>query len=317
MLRRPRISVIGAGATGSTVAQLLAQRELGDVVLVDVVEGMPQGKALDLQEACPLFRSSSRVVGTNGYAETEGSDVLVITAGLPRKPGMSREDLLKTNYSIVRDVVRAAVPLSPEAVVVVLTNPLDVMAYAAWRVSGLPPHRVVGQSGILDSARFRWFLAEALGISVEDVSALVLGGHGDSMVPLVRYSYAGGVPIERLLSRETIEKIVERTRFGGGEIVSLMGTSAFYAPAAAVVEMVEAVVKDKRRVLPCSAYLDGQYGQKDVFAGVPVVLGGGGVERVIELDLLPAEEELFARSCADVRRQISLLPEEELCAGSR
>lgn len=307
-VRRPKISIIGAGATGATVAHGCALKELGDVVLLDVVEGLPQGKALDLQEAAPIEGFDSRVIGTTDYGDTAGSDVVVITAGAARKPGMSREDLLQVNYRIVSDVARQVAARSPEAVLVCLTNPLDVMTWVAWRASGFPPRRVVGQSGVLDTTRFRAFLALELGVSFEDVTALVLGGHGDSMVPLVRYSYAGGIPVDRLLPRETLERLVERTRFGGGEIVNLMGASAFYAPGSAVVQMVEAIVRDKRRVLPCAAYLDGEYGQRGIFAGVPVILGGDGVERVIELDLLPEERAAFEASCREVAENIARLP---------
>lgn len=309
-IRRHKISIIGAGATGATVAHWCAAKELGDIVLMDVVAGMPQGKALDLQQAAPLEGFDARIVGTNDYADTAGSDVVVITAGAARKPGMSRDDLLHINYKIVKGAAEEAVARSPEAFLIVLTNPLDVMCWVAWKASGLPKNRVVGQSGVLDGTRFRAFIAMELGVSFEDVTALVLGGHGDSMVPMVRYAYAGGIPVEKLLPAEAIARLVERTRFGGGEIVNLMGQSAFYAPAAAVAQMVEAILKDKRRILPCSAYLEGEYGQEGIFAGVPVILGGGGVERVIELDLTPEEAEAFAASCRDVRENIARLPSE-------
>lgn len=301
---RGKVTIVGAGATGAAAAHFLARRELADVVLLDVVPGLPRGKALDMQQAGPIEGFDARVYGTDDYADTAGSDVIVVTAGVARKPGMSRDDLLDTNARIVRQVVERAVTLSPDACLVVLTNPLDVMCWVAWRASGLPAARVVGQSGILDSARFRTFLALELGVSVRDVTALVLGGHGDAMVPLVRYAFAGGIPVTELLAPETLERLVERTRFGGGEIVELMGASAFYAPGAAVGEMVEAVLRDQRRILPCSAYLDGEYGQSGVFAGVPVVLGRGGVERVLALRLTPGEEAAFASSCRAVAEAV-------------
>ncbi len=307
-IKRHKITIVGAGATGATLAHWCAAKELGDIVLVDVVEGMPQGKALDLQQAAPVEGFDARVTGTNDYAETADSDIIVITAGAARKPGMSRDDLLGINYKIVKAVTEATAPRSPEAVIIVLTNPLDVMCSVAHRASGFPRNRVVGQSGVLDSTRFRTFIAMELGVSCEDVTALVLGGHGDSMVPMVRYSYAGGIPIERLLPRETIERLVERTRFGGGEIVNLMGSSAFYAPSAAVAQMVEAVLRDRKRILPCAALLEGEYGQRGIFAGVPVVLGGDGVERVIELDLTNEERAAFEASCRDVRESLAKLP---------
>lgn len=306
-IERRKITIVGAGATGAAVAQWCASRELGDVVLVDVAQGLPQGKALDLQQAAPIEGFDCLITGTNDYDDTAGSDVVVITAGAPRKPGMSRDDLLHINYKIVKGVTEAVAVRSPEAFIVVLTNPLDVMCWVAWQASGFPARRVVGQSGVLDGTRFRTFIALELGVSFEDVTALVLGGHGDSMVPMVRYAYAGGVPIEKLLPGETIARLVAHTRFGGGEIVNLMGSSAFFAPGAAVAQMVEAIVRDKRRVLPCAAYLDGEYGQRGVFSGVPVILGGGGVERVIELDLTPDERTAFVASCRDVHENIAKL----------
>ncbi len=306
-IRRRKISIVGAGATGASVAHGCAVRELGDVVLLDVAEGLPQGKALDLQESAPVEGFDCRITGTNDYDDTADSDVVVITAGAARKPGMSRDDLLQINHKIVSGVAREAARRSPDAFIVVLTNPLDVMTWVAWKASGFPARRVVGQSGVLDGTRFRTFIALELGVSFEDVTSMVLGGHGDSMLPMVRYSYAGGIPVDRLLPRETLEKLVERTRFGGGEIVNLMGSSAFYAPGAAVVQMVETIVKDKRRILPCAAYLDGEYGQRGIYAGVPVILGGDGVERVIELDLTPEERAAFESSCRDVSDNIAKL----------
>ncbi|MBX6377228.1 MAG: malate dehydrogenase [Clostridia bacterium] len=309
-MRRKKITIVGAGATGATIAHWCAAKELGDIVLMDVVQGLPQGKALDLQEAAPIEGFDCRIVGTNDYEDTRDSDVIVITAGSPRKPGMSRDDLLAVNYRIVRQVTEETTSRSPNAVVIVLTNPLDVMCTVALRSSGFPRERVVGQSGVLDSTRFRTFIAQEVGVSFEDVTALVLGGHGDSMVPLIRYSYIGGIPVEKFLSREALLRLVERTRNGGAEIVNLLGTSAFYAPGAAVAEMVEAILKDKKRVLPCAAYLNGEYGQTGIFAGVPVVLGGGGVERILELDLTDEERAAFQRSCDEVRANVAKLPAE-------
>lgn len=305
---RPKVTIVGAGNVGATAAHWLASKEIADVVLVDVLEGLPQGKALDLLEAGPVAGFNSRVAGANAYSETRDSDVLVITAGIARKPGMSRDDLLRTNYGIMKAVVEQAVPLSPRAFCVVVSNPVDVLTYAAHKLSKLPANRVMGMAGVLDSTRFRTFLALELGISVQDVSAFVMGGHGDEMVPLVRYSYAGGIPIEKLLSREKIAQIVERTRRGGGEIVNLLKTgSAFYAPGASVALMVEAILKDQKRLVPVIAYLNGEYGEKDVYVGVPVILGAGGVERIIEIDLNAEEKEAFAKSVAAVRGPLSLL----------
>jgi len=307
-LARSKISIVGAGNVGATAAHWAAAKELGDIVLVDVVEGVPQGKALDLAEAGPIEGFDARIIGTNGYEETQGSDVVVITAGIARKPGMSRDDLLRTNYKIVSEVVRNVVQHSPEAYIIVVSNPVDVMTYVALKESGLPRHQVMGQAGVLDSTRFRTFIAMELGVSVEDVSAFVMGAHGDSMVPLVRYSYAGGIPIENLIPKERLDAIVERTRQGGGEIVELLKTgSAFYAPGAAAVQMVEAIVRDKKRILPAIAYLQGEYGQKDICAGVPIILGAGGVERVLEIDLSPEESAAFQKSVDAVRGPLSVL----------
>jgi len=299
--QRPKITVVGAGATGATVAHWAASKELGDIVLVDIIEGMPQGKALDLQEAAPIERFDVNVVGTNDYADTAGSQVVVITAGSPRKPGMSRDDLLNINSGIVADVTQNIASHSPEAYVIVLTNPLDVMTYVALKTSGFPPNRVMGQSGILDTTRFRTFIALELGVSVKDVQALVLGGHGDSMVPLTRYASVGGIPVEKLIAPERLQAIVDRTRKGGGEIVSLLKTgSAFYAPASAVTEMIEAILRDQKRVLPVAAYLQGEYGQEGLYMGVPVVLGRNGVEKIIELDLTADELAAFSTSARAV-----------------
>lgn len=301
---RKKLTIVGAGNVGAAAAHWAALRGMADIVLIDVVEGLAAGKALDLAEAAPLAGTDVRIVGTTSYEEAAGSDVVIITAGATRRPGMSRDDLLQTNLAILRSVVEGVRRHAPGACLLVVSNPVDVMTYAAWKLSGSPTHRVVGQAGVLDSARFRAFLAWELGISVEDVSALVLGGHGDTMVPLVRYAYAGGIPIEKLLPRERIDAIVERTRYGGGEIVNLLKTSAYYAPGAAAVEMAEAILTGRRRILPAIAYLDGEYGQRDIYVGVPVVLGDGGVERVIEIDLTPEEQEAFARSVEAVRASL-------------
>ncbi|MBX5467443.1 MAG: malate dehydrogenase [Firmicutes bacterium] len=308
MFRRHKITVIGAGATGATTAHLLALKELGDVVLVDVVEGVPQGKALDIWESGPIEGFSLKVVGTNRYEETADSDVVVVTAGMPRKPGMSRDDLLKTNAEIVRTVVKEAAQASPNAIIVVLTNPADVMSYVAQKASGFPHHRVMGQAGVLDSARFRTFLADALGVSVKDITAFVMGGHGDDMVPLVRYSYAGGIPVEKLLPKETLDAIVQRTRNGGGEVLGLIKTSsAFYAPASSLAEMVQAILHDERRILPVISYLNGEYGEYDIYVGVPAIIGGNGVEKVLEVDFTDEERANFKRSVQSVRGPLSLL----------
>lgn len=308
MFRRRKITVLGAGGTGSTTAHLLALKELGDVVLVDIQPGTPQGKALDMWESGPIEGFSTKVTGSNDYEATRDSDVIVVTAGLPRKEGMSRNDLLKVNSEVVFDVVEKAARVSPNSVIVVLTNPADVMTYVAQKASGFPHHRVMGQAGVLDSARFRTFLADALNVSVKDVTAFVMGGHGDDMVPLVRYSSAGGIPIEKLLPQETIDKIVQRTRTGGGEIVSLLKTaSAFYAPAASLADMVKAVLNDERRIMPVISYLEGQYGERDIYVGVPAVIGGNGVEKVLEVEFTADEKAAFTKSVNSVREPLSLL----------
>ncbi len=299
---RPKVTVVGSGNVGATVAQYIAHAELADVVLVDILEGIPQGKGLDLWEAGPVGGSDARVRGTNDYADTAASDVIVITAGLARKPGMSRDDLVMANASILTDVVAKVVPPSPQAILVVVTNPLDVMAQLAFAKSGYPRERVVGMAGILDSARFRTFVADALKVSVESVSALVLGGHGDTMVPLPRYTTVGGVPIGAFLTPDQVASLIKRTREGGAEIVSLLKAgSAYYAPGLAVFEMVEAILKDKRKVLPCAVYLEGEYGIKGVFAGVPIILGRGGVEKVLEIPLQTDEREALHASAAAVK----------------
>ena len=308
ILKRPKVSIVGAGNTGAALAHWLAIKQVADIVLVDVVEGMPQGKALDLMQAAPVEGFDILLTGSNDYAATAGSDVVVITAGAARKPGMSRDDLVNINTGIVREITAQVARYSPDAFLIVLTNPLDVMCYVAYKVSGFPKHRVMGQSGILDSARFRAFIALELNVSFEDVHALVLGGHGDSMVPLPRYTHVGGIPIEQLLPREKIEELVQRTRDGGAEIVRLLKTgSAFFAPGAAMAEMVEAILRDRKRVLPVSAYLEGEYGESGIFMGVPVVLGGNGIEKILEIELTEEERAAFARSAADVRQTLSRL----------
>ncbi len=305
---RPKISIIGAGAVGATAAHWAAAKELGDIVLMDIIEGLPQGKALDLWEAGPMEGFDGQVVGTNGYEETADSDVVVITAGVARKPGMSREDLLATNKAIVEGVVGEVVKRSPNTFLIVVSNPLDTMTYLAKHVSGFPRSRVVGQAGVLDASRFRAFVAEALRVSVEDTQALVLGGHGDEMVPLPHYCTVSGIPITQLLRKEQIDRIAERTRKAGGEIVALLKTgSAYYSPGAAAVQMVEAILKDKKRILPCSAYLEGEYGLRDICFGVPVKLGGGGIEEIIEVELTLEEQAAVQRSADAVRKSIAAL----------
>ncbi len=298
---KPKVSIIGAGMTGSTTAHWLAEREIADLVLVDIVEGMPQGKALDLQEAMPVIGKDVTITGANDYDATANSDIVVITAGLPRKPGMSRDDLLAANAKIIRSVAEETIKRSPEAIFIVLTNPLDVMTYLTWKVTGVEPHRVVGQAGILDSARMRAFVAMETGVSVENINCYVLGGHGDSMVPLTRHSNIAGVPLERYLPKDKLDAIVQRTRKGGGEIVGLLKTgSAFYAPAAGLAQMVEAILKDKHLIVPAAAYMQGEYGLHDIYFGVPVQLGRKGVERIIEYDLNEAEMAALKKSAEGV-----------------
>ncbi|HWR73893.1 MAG TPA: malate dehydrogenase [Nitrospirota bacterium] len=299
---RKKVTVVGAGHVGATLAQRIAEANLADVVLVDVVEGIPQGKALDLLESGPLLGYDAQVIGTNGYDETANSDLIVITAGLARKPGMSRDDLLAANAGIVKGCARECGTRSPKAVMIVVTNPMDVMAYVAMKETGFPRERVFGMGGVLDSARFRTFIAGELGVSVENTHAFVLGGHGDTMVPLPRYSTVAGIPITELMTAERISKIVERTRNGGAEIVALLKTgSAYYAPSAAALEMVEAVLLDRKKILPCSVFLQGEYGVDRVFAGVPVKLGAGGVEQVVEVKLNAEEQAAFQRSVEAVK----------------
>jgi malate dehydrogenase len=285
-----KVSVIGSGNVGATAALMVAERELADVVLVDIIEGAPQGKGLDMAQAASICRFDAKVKGTNDYSEISGSDVVVVTAGFPRKPGMSRLDLLQKNTAVIGEVSFEIAKHSPDAVVIMVTNPVDVMTYHAWKVTGFPNNRVIGQAGVLDSARFAAFIAMELGTSVEDISALVLGGHGDEMVPLPRYTTVSGIPVTELLPDENIQRLIERTRKGGSEIVGLLKTSsAFYAPAAAVAQMIEAILKDKKRILPCSAYLSGEYGIEDVYIGVPVKLGSKGIEEIVELKLTQPE----------------------------
>jgi len=307
-MARAKITIAGAGNVGATTAHWAAARELGDITLIDVVEGVPQGKALDLYEAAPLEGFDCRVAGTNDYEDTRGSDVAVITAGVARKPGMSRDDLISTNAGIVGSVTREIAARSPDCVLIVVSNPLDVMVTKAHMECGFPRERIMGMAGALDSARFRAFISMELGVSVEDVSATVLGGHGDSMVPLPRYSAVSGIPITALMAPERIEALVQRTRDGGAEIVNYLKTgSAFYAPGAAIAQMVESILKDKKRILPCAALLRGEYGQEGIFMGVPVKLGAGGMEEVVELELAPEEQAAFDESAAHVRELIKTL----------
>lgn len=308
--KRRKISVIGAGFTGATTALMLAQKELGDIVLVDIpkLEDPTKGKALDMLEASPVQGFDANIVGTSDYEETANSDLVIITAGIARKPGMSRDDLVNTNAGIMTSVTESIVKYSPETYILVLTNPVDAMTYAVYKASGFPKNRVFGQSGVLDTARFRTFVAQALNVSVEDVTGFVLGGHGDDMVPMLRYSYAGGIPLEKLLPQEQLEQIVERTRKGGGEIVNLLGNgSAYYAPAASLVQMAEAVLKDKKRILPAIAYLEGEYGYRDMYLGVPTIIGGNGLEKVIELDLTDEEKKLLDKSAESVKKVLALV----------
>ncbi|WP_100399853.1 malate dehydrogenase [Bacillus sp. FJAT-44742] len=312
-IKRRKVSVIGGGFTGATTALMVAQKELGDVVLVDIpdMEGPTKGKALDMLESTPVQGVDSNVVGTSKYEDTAGSDVVVITAGIARKPGMSRDDLVNTNAKIMKSVTKEVVKYSPDCYIIVLTNPADAMTYTVFKESGFPKNRVMGQSGVLDTARFRTFVAQELNISVEDIQGFVLGGHGDDMVPLIRYSSAGGVPLTKLLPQDRIDAIVERTRKGGGEIVQLLGNgSAYYAPAASLTQMVEAILKDKKRVLPSIAYLEGEYGYEDLYVGVPTILGGDGVEKIIELDLTEEEATELSKSVESVKSVMTALPKD-------
>jgi malate dehydrogenase len=305
---RPKITVVGAGNVGATAAQYIVEKELGDVVLVDVIEGIPQGKALDLAQAGPVHGYDTALTGANGYDDTAHSDIVVITAGMARKPGMTRDDLLFKNAEIVGSVVEQVASRSRNAILILVTNPLDAMVQLAWKKSGFPPERVVGMAGVLDSARFRTFIARELNVSVENVTAFVLGGHGDTMVPLPRYSTVAGIPITDLLPKEKIDALVTRTANGGAEIVNyLKSGSAYYAPGASAVEMVEAILKDKKKILPCAAYLNGQYGTRGLYVGVPVKLGRAGVEQIIEIELTPDEQAAFDKSAAAVQELVDKL----------
>ncbi|TXK92118.1 malate dehydrogenase [Parageobacillus sp. SY1] len=309
-MKRKKISVIGAGFTGATTAFILVQKELGDVVLVDIpqLENPTKGKALDMLESSPVLGFDANIIGTSDYADTADSDIVVITAGIARKPGMSRDDLVTTNQKIMKQVTKEVVKYSPNCYIIVLTNPVDAMTYTVFKESGFPKNRVIGQSGVLDTARFRTFVAQELNISVKDVTGFVLGGHGDDMVPLVRYSYAGGIPLEKLIPKDRLDAIVERTRKGGGEIVNLLGNgSAYYAPAASLAEMVEAIIKDQRRILPAIAYLEGEYGYEGIYLGVPTILGGNCIEKVIELELTEEEKAALAKSVESVKNVMRVL----------
>ncbi|MDH3942971.1 MAG: malate dehydrogenase [Anaerolineae bacterium] len=301
-----KVSVIGAGMTGSTTAHWLAEREIADIVLVDILEGMPQGKALDMQEAMPVIGKDVSIIGTNGYEETKDSDIVVITAGIPRKPGMSRDDLLNTNAKIVKEATEKTLALSPNAIYIILTNPLDVMCYVAMKAGSLPRERVIGQAGILDSARMRAFVSMELDVSVQNINCYVLGGHGDSMVPLTRHSNVAGVPLDKILPKDRLEAIVERTRKGGGEIVALLKKgSAYYAPSAAVGQMAEAILNNRHLIIPASVYLNGEYGQKEIFFGVPVQLGRTGLEKIIEYELNDEEMAALNESASHVAKVIA------------
>jgi malate dehydrogenase len=309
---RKKVTVVGGGFVGSTTAQRIHDMELADVVLTDIFEGVPAGKALDMAESAPVIGTDSQAVGitTSGgdYSATANSDIVVITAGIPRKPGMSRDDLLKTNYDVVKSVVEAIVTLSPNSILIVVTNPLDAMAQTAFKVSGFPKHRVLGMAGVLDSARMSTFVARELNVSVENVHSFVLGGHGDDMVPLARYSTVAGVPVTELIPADRLESIITRTRKGGAEIVNLLKTgSAYYAPSASAVEMVEAILKDKKKILPCAVYLEGEYGINGLFVGVPVKLGAKGVEQVMEIKLMPEEKAALDKSATSVRELVSII----------
>jgi len=307
-MARNKVTVIGAGNVGATTAQRIAEAGLADVVLVDIVEGLPQGKGLDLAEAAPVVGHDARITGTNDYADTAGSDIVVVTSGLARQPGMSRDDLMAKNSGIVRSVVESAAKQSPNAILIIVTNPLDAMCHVAMQASGFPRERVIGMAGVLDSARFRTFIAMELGVSVADTHAFVLGGHGDTMVPLPRYSTVAGIPITELMSAERVQALVDRTANGGAEVVALLKTgSAYYAPAASTFEMVEAILLDRKRVLPCATYLQGEYGVDGLFVGVPVVLGASGMERVIEIKLGADEQAAFDKSASAVRELVAKL----------
>lgn len=313
--KRKKIAVIGAGFTGATAALMMAQKELGDVVLVDIPSqtNPTKGKALDMLEASPVQGFDANIKGTSSYEDIQDADLVLITAGLPRKPGMSRDDLVSTNAKIMKEVSENVKKHAPNSYIIVLSNPVDAMTYVCYKITGFPKNRVIGQSGVLDTARFNTFVAQELNISVEDVSGFVLGGHGDDMVPLVRYSYAGGIPLDKIISPERIEAIVERTRKGGGEIVNLLGNgSAYYAPAASMVQMAEAILKDKKRILPSVAYLEGEYGCNNLYLGVPTILGGDGIEHIIELPLTEKENEGLKRSIESVQSVMAILESSEV-----
>ncbi len=303
-----KVTVVGAGNVGATAAQRLAEKELCDVVLVDIIEGVPQGKALDLTEAAPIEKHDAHLTGANGYESSEGSDIVIITAGIARKPGMSRDDLISTNAGIVKTVTQEVVKWSPESILIIVSNPLDAMCHVAYKASGFPKNRVIGMAGVLDSARFRSFIAMELSVSVENIHAFVLGGHGDTMVPLPRYSTVAGIPITELMPQDRIDALVDRTANGGAEIVKLLKTgSAYYAPASAAVEMAESILKDKKKILPCAAYLEGEYGISNLFIGVPVKLGSTGIEKIIEIELTPAEQAALQHSADTVTELVEIL----------
>jgi malate dehydrogenase len=305
---RTKVSIVGSGNVGATAAHWIASKELADVVLIDIIEGVPQGKGLDLLQAMPIEKRDSYVAGTQDYADTANSDIVVITAGVPRKPGMSRDDLLNINYNIMKDVVGKVVQHSPDCILIIVSNPLDAMAQTAYKLSGFPRERVIGMAGILDSARFRAFIAMELKVSVENVTAFVLGGHGDTMVPLPRYSTVAGIPVTELIDKATLDAIVKRTRDGGAEIVKFLKTgSAYYAPSAATTEMVEAILKDKKKILPCAAYLQGEYGIHGLYVGVPVKLGAKGIEQIIEIKLTPEEQAALNKSAAAVKELVTVI----------
>jgi malate dehydrogenase len=305
---RKKISVVGAGNVGATAAHWIAAKELADVVLIDIMEGIPQGKALDLLQAMPVEKRDSTITGTNDYADTANSDIVIITAGIPRKPGMSRDDLLNTNYKIMQDVVGKVIQYSPNCIIIVVSNPLDAMAQAAFKLSGFCRNRVLGMAGILDSARFRTFIAQELNVSVENVTAFVLGGHGDTMVPLPRYSTVAGIPITELIEPTKLQALVQRTRDGGAEIVKHLKTgSAYYAPSAAAVEMAEAILKDKKKIVPCAVHLEGEYGINGLFVGVPVKLGANGMEEIIQIKLTAEEQAALNKSAASVKELITVI----------
>ncbi|MDT8068996.1 MAG: malate dehydrogenase [Terriglobia bacterium] len=305
---RKKVTIVGSGNVGATAAHWIASKELADVVLIDIIDGVPQGKGLDLLEAMPIEKRDSHVKGTNDYADTANSDVVVITAGIPRKPGMSRDDLLKTNHKIMADVVGKVVQYSPNCIIIVVSNPLDAMAQAAFKLSGFSRNRVIGMAGVLDSARFRSFIAEELDVSVENVTAFVLGGHGDTMVPLARYSTVAGIPITELMDQATLDRLIKRTRDGGIEIVNYLKTgSAYYAPSSAATEMVEAILKDKKKILPCAAYLEGEYGINGLYVGVPVKLGERGIEKIIEIKLTAEEQAALNKSAAAVKDLVGVI----------